>query len=586
MKYYVRNSFTEICFNNEDIVVMGGKYNKKIKANSCVLDILSKTSSPIEEEKLLNHLEMKFKINLNTGKSLLLKLLNIGFLETNNIYTLNCIEQKTKDSTEIKSLNIPTYLRPKELFKCMKSYSDNFQKNSHYIDYYVFDDSPLDRSKDNYEILKKVKKDIRNDIFYIDLEEKEKFIDIIAKECGVEKRIIEFGFLPKRIFESAELFSTGANRNFIMAYTIGDCFLMADDDSCCLGIGNNSNSNIYFSSGRGNIKNQIIESKDLEDIKFNEELDILGYHEKYIGKPLKEILFDKKVKVITYDMVTPENNIFPNNYSLYENSIVHFTFNTIFGWPDQTADEVLYDYLENNNMDYLIGSANKTIFESAPGDIIYSNPFLLTSTLTGIDNRKSMCPFIPVYRNEDVHYGYFLNYLDPYILSVCINVSLKHDRKKSTNRLEAFFKNFYGDIVLSYVLYTCLNKLKIKIPKEYLDANIRKLVFSKSIKYICGKNRFDFTNNLLELKIDLHKLWHEKRALIDSIDETIRDSQFYLKLNECLSSFDKFINNDEWELIREVLILYSDLLAEWDSIMEVCIKLKEQGKLPRKTIKI
>lgn len=584
MNYYIRNPFTKICFYNTDLIITGGGYNKKIKANDCVLEILKKTSSAVEEEELLIYLNMKFKTGFDAGKSLLSKLLNLGFLETNTIYSLKDIEYKSSDSTKIKSLNVPTYLRPSELSKCIKSYSDNFQKNSHYIDYYVFDDTSLDRSKENYEALKEARKDLGTDIFYIDLEEKKRFIDIITKECNLERSLIEFGFMPNRLFKVHNLFMSGANRNFIMAYTIGDCFLMADDDSYCLGFENNISTDIYFSTGRGNINKQYIQSKDLEGITPNDNLDILGNHEKYMGKSLKEILYNKKIEEITFDMITPDNHIFPNNYTFYENSKVHFTFNTILGWPDQTVDEALYDYLQNRNMDYLLGSSNKTIFECAPGDTIYSNPFLLTTTLTGIDNRNSICPFMPIYRNEDVHYGYFLNYLDPYSISSCINVSLLHDKKRSTNQLEAFYKNFYGDIVLSYILYILLNRLKIEMPKEYLDINTRKLIFSSSIKNICGKNRCDFINNLLKLKFDLNKLWHEKRELVNSLYKSIQDDKSCLELSECFMDFNKFITSEEWELMRRVLILYSDLLLEWDNIMEACYRLKVKGKLPKKTV--
>lgn len=584
MKYYIRNSFTKICFHNEDFIITGGGYNKKIKASLYILEILKKTSRAIKEEDLLAYLNMKFKISFDIGENLLSKLLNLGFLETNTIYSLKHKEYKSSDSTKIKSLNIPTYLRPSELSKCIESYFENFQRNSHYIDYYVFDDTPLDKSNENYMTLKDVKNSLNIGIFYVDLEEKERFIDILARECGLEKTIIEFAFMPNKVFKNQKLFMSGANRNFILAYTIGDCFLTADDDSCCLGFENNINSHIYFSTGRGNIDKQYIKDKDLDATLCNENLDILNLHQQYLGRSLGEILYQKEIKEITFDMLTSENDIFPNNYSFYEASRVHFTFNTTLGWPDQTADEVLCDYLHNKDMDYLLGLSNKTILEKSKGDTIYSSPFLLTTTLTGIDNRKAICPFMPVYRNEDVHYGYFLNYLDPYSLSSSINVSLLHDKKKSPHQLEAFYKNFYGDIVLSYILYQVLNKLKIQLPNEYLDIDNRKSIFSRSIKNICGKDQFEFTNNLLELKIDLNKLWQEKRDLVKGVHSSFEDNKTHADINQYFTDFNKFITSEEWELMRRVLILYSDLLLQWHSIMEACYRLKIAGKLPKKII--
>lgn len=584
MKYYIRNFSTKICFYNEDLIVTGGRYNKKIKANDSIFQILRKTSKAMKEEELLEYLNINFKIEYDIGEILLSKLLKLGFLETNIVYSLQGKDYKSKDFSKIKSFNIPTYLRPKELYKCIESYSNNFEKNSHYIDYYVFDDTPLDKSRENYKALKQLTNNIQINIFYIGLEEKKKFIDIIARECGVERRLIDFAFMPNNLFESHKLFMSGANRNCILAYTIGDCFLMADDDSCCLGFENNINSGVCFSTGRGSISKQYIQKEDLKQITHMDNLDILGEHEKYIGKSLKEILYNKKIKDITFDMITPNNDIFPNNYVFYENSKVHFTFNPTLGWPDQTADDALYDYLYNKNKEYLLGTSNKTIFESVEEDTIYSSPFLLTTTLTGIDNRKSHCPFMPIYRNEDIHYGYLLNYLDPYTLSSCINVGLLHNKKKSTNQLEAFYKNFYGDIVLSYILYKILRRIKIKLPKEYLNTNIRKLIFSSSIKNICGNNQYDFTNNLLGLNIGLKKLWYEKKDLISSVYNDIHEDKNLFQISECFIDFNKFMASQEWELMRITLILYSDLLLEWDNIMDACYRLKLQGRLPQKKI--
>lgn len=573
-----------MCFYNEDIIITGGRYNKKIKGNDCIIQILRKTSKAIEEQELLYALNEKFKIGFDVSKVLISKLSKLGFLEKNIIFSLNEDKPVISDNTKIKSFNIPTCLRPSQLSKCIKSYSSNFQKHSHYIDYYVFDDTPLGINKENYHVLKEIKKDLSTNIFYIDHEEKKKFIDLLVKESGIERNLLEFGFMPNKIFNNNGIFTAGANRNFILAYTIGDCFLTADDDSLCLGFKNNTGSEIHFSKGRGNINKKYINTVDLDGIANAENPDVFLTHENYIGKSLNDILYNQKIKNITCNMITESNEIFPNNYNFYENSKVHFTFNTTLGWPDKTSDEVLSEYLTNKNIEYLLGTSNSTIFESANADTIYSNPFLLTTTLTAMDNRSSICPFMPIFRNEDVHYSYFLNYLNPYSLSACVNISLLHDKKNSINQLEAFNKHFYSEIVLSYVLYILLNNLKVNLPKEYADINIRKKLFASTIKAICGKNKYDFTGNLLELKVDLKKLWYEKTNLIHDIHKNIEKDKIFMEISDYFMDFNKFLDNEQWEQIRRTLILYSDLLLEWDNIMEVCLKLKEQRLLPCKSI--
>lgn len=584
MSYYIRNSFAEIHFHNEELIVMGGKYNKKIKANELVCEILKSTSRPIKEEKLIAHICQKLNIGIDACKSSISKLLSLGYIEANEVCKIFQMETITKTNNNIESLCIPTYCRPTELESCLESYVINYQKYSHDIKYYVFDDTPVDRSNSNRQILEKLSKKLSIEIFYIGIEEKNELIGTLVRECNIDKKLLEFAFMPKNIFKDEKLFASGANRNCILAYTMGEYFFMADDDSCCLMLENCDNLNIYFSKGRGNINKQYIKNEDLKSIQYRNNIDILGMHEKYLGKVLKEILYENEIYDITVDMISTDNNIFPNNKCLYESSKINFTFNTTIGWPDQTADEVLYDYLNNEDINYLLGVSNKFIVETAPGNIIYSKPFLLTTTLTGIDNTKCLCPFIPVYRNEDIHYSYLLNYLNPYSLSGCINVGLLHNKKKTINQLDAFKRNFYSDTVLSYILYTLLDKLKIEIPQEYLDLNIRKVILSNTIKKICGNSKFDLTNNLMSLNINLNKVWKEKSKLLYKVYTSSKMRMEAYDIDEHFENYNAFICNEEWELIRRVLLLYCDLLIEWDNIMSVCYKLKLEQRLPCRKI--
>jgi hypothetical protein len=581
---YIRNTFTKINFSGQEVIITGGKYNKRVKSSDIIVEILIGATKLIEEKELFSILKKKFKIDYESYEKLILKLVKLGFLETNLIYSLDNRINIPSDINKIKSFNIPTCSRPSQLSKCIETYSNNFKKNSHKIDINIFDDTPLGESLTNYYILKEKKKYFNDNIYYVDLEEKEIFIDLITKKSGVEREVLEFGFLPNKLFTNRNIFNAGANRNFILAYTIGECFLTADDDSCCTGFINNSNLELQFSKGRADINKVNITKVDIEKACNIEEIDIVNYHEKYIGKKINEILLNKKIQNIECNMISENNAIFPNNYKLFEDSKIHFTFNTMFGWPDESSDEILYGYLNDKNIEHLIGYSNNYIFESMASDTIYSNPFLLTTTLTAIDNRFSICPFIPVNRNEDIHYSYILNYLDPFSLSGAINLSLLHDKKRNVNQLEAFYKNFYTETVLSYVLNIVLNKLKIDMSKKIVDIEIRKKILGDAIKNICGRNRTEFTSNLLDTGVDLEKLWHEKRQLAREVNKQLGNDENQLSENEFLRNFQNFLDNEEWEFIRITFILYSKLLLRWSYIMEVCLDLKNNGLLPRKKI--
>jgi hypothetical protein len=114
---------------------------------------------------------------------------------------------------------IPTY-RLREVGETVKAYDEHFRRNGHHIPLIVFDDSSAVNQQKYYALLEKTP--TQNPLFYVGPQEKEQFLQHL------------FGRLRDRKLEPLvrNLFrpSYGGNRNFTLAYTLGNLMISADDD--------------------------------------------------------------------------------------------------------------------------------------------------------------------------------------------------------------------------------------------------------------------------------------------------------------------------------------------------------------------
>lgn len=587
MAHYMRNSFTQIAFLEEDLLITGGRYQKRVRATSLMIEILKMTGQPMQEEKLINKLQNKFQISQERLKEYLEKLSDLGFLEKDVIYICKQEHEKYQDiQSEICSFNVPTYQRKEELKRCLESYIQNFKEYGHVLKYYIYDDTNVYKDYVNSKFLQEIVNANQVSISCIGLKEKKELINLLAKDF--KRELIEFSFLPSNLFQKKKYFMAGANRNCILAYNAGENFLMADDDSLCKGIKEEKSSCLMFSIGRGSIEKSNITYEHLKKLTKDLRCDLIKEHKQFLGKRLGQLLKEKQISKIDYNMIESQNVIFPNAYDLYCDSKIAFTFHSILGWPDQTADEVIRESLKYNNIDFLMGKDNQYIRECVKGNVIYAKAHLLTTTLTGMTGEEILVPFMPVYKNEDIHFSYFLNYIQPYGLSCGLQQNLLHNKTSMSDQLANFYNHFYGDIVFSYVLLELLKKLKSNIPEKYMPISVRIKILAQYIQEVCGKNEKDFVANILSLKIDLEKLYVEKKFYIDELKRTFSiNLELYQMKNgyNGLKSYHDFLIHSEWKAMRKVLIYYVQLLTQWKDILQACHELRKKEQLPEQNVR-
>src|SRR3989344_6377908 len=115
---------------------------------------------------------------------------------------------------------IPTY-RPQEVGETVARYSENFRSFGYSIPIVVFDDSKGEESrKKALRSFTEAEIDYPGSVWYVGEIEKKRFLSRLENKTKISSRLLQKIFKP----------SYGGNRNFTLAYTLGNLFISSDDD--------------------------------------------------------------------------------------------------------------------------------------------------------------------------------------------------------------------------------------------------------------------------------------------------------------------------------------------------------------------
>jgi len=115
---------------------------------------------------------------------------------------------------------IPTY-RPQEVAETVARYSESFGNYGYSVPIVVFDDSKGEESrKKELNSFSHAEIDYSGKVWYVGELEKKRFLSRLETKTKIKPTLL------KKIFKP----SYGGNRNFTLAYTIGNLFVSSDDD--------------------------------------------------------------------------------------------------------------------------------------------------------------------------------------------------------------------------------------------------------------------------------------------------------------------------------------------------------------------
>lgn len=542
-------------------IVSGGKYQKKLNVGLIHLDIFRLASVPISENELTDSIVRKYNVSHENVKQVLCELLEKGFLVCSKVMDFPKAKNKV-DLGTIDYLGIITCDRPQALCESLEAYIKNANNNGHNLSFFVVDDSRYSQ-KENRENITRIAQKYRCSIGYVGDEEKLALIQLICEYTGISKELISFAFYPNKERNMAS-FSAGAARNCGAALCAGTKYLLADDDSMPVGNYTTSNRKLSFSQGMPHVLKSLDKEGQIKECNYN--VDAISYISRYLGKSTREVLEESgSIDVDHYHNNSP---VLMDKYRNYIDSRIGFSMCTIQGVRDISVDT----YLEEGCIQ------DGWYFERTDSDCICSSPLLLTTTLTGFDPQYFVTPFFPIFRNEDVMTSMFLNAIDPYALSVVVNVNLWHKKDNGHKEIACSKSNFYEEILFPMMLECILQNYRITVHSSIIPYEKQINMIKEYIEGICGEDSLEFISNIC--KID-HNLLEKCSRKIEHIQELRRvknkEFQYWLSYPK---SIEEMLSSHHIREFRETLIQYVKLLQCWGQILDLCKWLNETCNFP------
>lgn len=540
-------------------VLIGGRFNKKIIADVVVLEIIRMAGYATEEKEIIRHIGKKYSMSDDKVLDILNTLVEKGFLIKNHIKVPT--QNYAMDSRKIEYMGIITCEREQALKKSLGSYIRNAQKNAHDITYVVIDDSSHNAQCSNINTIKYIAQEQCCKVGYMGFKERKKMVDLLCQHTTVSREIILYAFLPNMTEKWKDiLFTAGAARNCLNAVSPYDKYIVIDDDSLPLGNYSERERKIAFSQGQGIAEHHY----GIGDRLSNANIDLIELNNMYLGKKLKQIL--SNIQEVNINDYANDTKILLDQLDIYKESNIAVTTNTIQGIRDISVDTLLFSEQEKNTNWYI---------EKMKADYICSNPFLLTTTATGIDPIYFKIPFIPICRNEDVITGMIFNFLDGFALGVSINSNLTHAKAGGYTAIKNSQSNFYEEILYPILLKNILLKMQMNVPNVILPISKKIAIFKQYIVAVCGKSPKEMFSNITSMNSTIMEVCFAK---IQEIKSPRKEKWSYVSTYP--DSIDEILKSKKLADFRNMLLDYVELLEAWEELLHGCNKIKEKELFP------
>jgi hypothetical protein len=305
-------------------------------------------------------------------------------------------------SPRIASIGATTRNRPALLRRALESFLENAQPNSRSHDYIVIDDGTTpEEASSTKSALEELAQGREVTIRFAGRAERHAFAETLAAEAGVAPEVVRFALLG----DAASSITTGAARNSLLLDTVGDSFLLVDDDSVCRvapcpdrlpGVALDSRTNpteLWFYRDRDAM---------LRDTAFAEQ-DPLAIHEEILGRQVADCLppagqgAEVDLAYATTDFAeqlwSRPGRVLATSGGVVGDSGMGSTAYLALPRDSQAR-------LVRSEQDYISAVENRQILRAPLRTTISRGTFCVGASL-GLDNRVLLPPFVPVQRNSD-----------------------------------------------------------------------------------------------------------------------------------------------------------------------------------------
>ncbi len=298
-------------------------------------------------------------------------------------------------SVEISSFVIPTANRPQMLRRSLLSYGRNSLDYSHTVRFVVLDSSSEPASaRENKQMLQQLQTEIDLSIQYAGPDDKRRFADLIATEGSLPRDVLDYA-----LFDGYGVgYNHGANCNSILLQTIGELAFSADDDTLCqLTPSPEFQDTLQVRTGCDPLDYWYFASHE-EAMAHNKNHrgDLLGAHNQYLGKDLRQFDLDAEGKK-TLAKAHRTRVLMTVNGILGDNGLASPFLTLLTGGASHHRLTGAVDKYRQYRMsrDYLRVTNRPTIADATH----------VMSTFFGLDHRDLVPPFMPLNRGADVFFA-------------------------------------------------------------------------------------------------------------------------------------------------------------------------------------
>ncbi|MEM8487170.1 MAG: hypothetical protein AAF564_16575 [Bacteroidota bacterium] len=314
-------------------------------------------------------------------------------------------------SNFITSLGIPTRNRPDTVARCLQSFVDNAHKHSRDAAFTVVDDNKkpeyADATRRRVDL---IRKSSASAVRYLNRADRRKMAAFLSRKAKLPQSLLEYALLGNE--QSQE--SYGAARNTLLLASAGTLHVQVDDDTICE----------LYSTTQG--AQQLIAPTTIPTDRYQFyqtraealaiaqglQVDVLGLHEAYLGKPLS-ILTDASPH-------SPDMFIVGTFLGAAGDSGMSTTMGRL-SFQGAERDALLAD-----PESYRWKLFTRNIIRAPRGPRIGVDRSLITIN-AGLDNRTLLPPFPPNMRNEDSVFGEVLGLCQPNGIKVHLPFTIQHD---------------------------------------------------------------------------------------------------------------------------------------------------------------
>ncbi len=512
-----------------------------------------------------------------------------GLVSQSQIVSKSFLNPSAPEGCGIDWLAIPTCDRGESVSRAISTYADNIGHFGRRCGIFVSDDSRDEKHRAVcLEALASLDYPGLN-VWYAGLNEKAAFAKWLAEKGDIPPDLIRFALFGS----GPRSRTTGANRNAILFHTLGSRVLSVDDDTICdPAVLPNTNTELTV-AGHWIPAEVWCFPTYSEATGFGTRvmLDVIGEHEKYLGKPIGNLLSvarqDRKLgsmdAMCTHMMSSLLSGL----------GQVRATFNGARGDSGYFSDLALIAHrslatrrrIQDLGSQYREYVGSRQIARQAPSTTICHSDAASIGMYIGLDNASPLPPFLPDCRNQDGIFANIVGLLSDHHYVAHLPFTMAH--KPTESRSYALDRD--QSVRMSDLMLGCLSTWK---PELGLSTSIKRLAQIGRHLHQLGElpadefdamanllmcSRFAMTINVLDELLAEEKFlapeWAsdlEKRR--DLLRRVTDRTEFYIP-TDVPSTSESSIQRGAQRIVAD----YGRLVEWWPAITERVIELRERG---------